>query len=61
VKLRKTISWLMGTLQRSLFPKLEDPKSGLCDNSYTADANSDGSFAKGSVGNLLTEHFTRSC
>jgi len=23
VKLRKTISWLMGTLQRSLFPKLE--------------------------------------
>jgi len=24
VKLRKTISWLMGTLQRSLFPKLEE-------------------------------------
>ena len=23
MKLRKTISWLMGTLQRSLFPKLE--------------------------------------
>ena len=24
MKLRKTISWLMGTLQRSLFPKLEE-------------------------------------
>ena len=32
MKLRKTISWPKGMLQRSLFPKLEDPKSGLCDN-----------------------------
>jgi hypothetical protein len=28
VKLRKRISWLMGTLQRSLFPKLEESWNG---------------------------------